>query len=281
MNLSLMTRFLFCRAKKYIPLNHECIQLLHHASVFDLNLVLLLIGDRKRTILRGVWVNFSTEIKTAYQSFLRMCYEKCLLWAYDGYENELAAEQSENALNALKPLLSPGLDFESFKDFYMLWKQATCSPSRHLPIPRTQKIIPYHFSLWNKFKGGSDTTLTKLFWNAKHYVPSLSPASNAISQLFRFMAVTLYRCDAVMSSNENLDRYPTLESWRHSNQLRNKSFQHFLREITSNYLNEPEPVRESSAPTVVARTSRNRVAQVEATWASEQTCKTPGKNAEK
>ena len=161
-------------------------------------------------------------------------------------------------LNAIKPLLSPGLDFESFKDFYMLWKQATCSPSRHLPIPRTQKIIPCHFSLWNKFKGGSDT-ITKLFWNSKHYVPSVSPASNAVSQLFRFMAVTLYRCDAVMSSHENLERYPTLESWRHSNQVRNKSFQHFLREITSTYLNEPEPVRGSTVPTVVGRTSRNRV----------------------
>ena len=178
-----MKSFHLYRAKKFIPSSHECIQILHHAYVYDLDIILLLIGDKKGTILRGIWVQFDREIMDAYDNFITRCYEESLKWAY-ATEHEDAGE-TENATNleALKPFLPSSIDFESFKDYFHLWKQATNSIDSRLPIPSTKYIIPYHFAKWNKFKGGSDT-ITKLFWNANHYVPSDKPAAYAVSRLF-------------------------------------------------------------------------------------------------
>ena len=54
------------------------IQILHHAFVYDLSLVLLLIGDSKGMILRGIYVEFDDEIKAAYNIFLTRCYDESL-----------------------------------------------------------------------------------------------------------------------------------------------------------------------------------------------------------
>ena len=217
----------------------------------------------------------------AYDNFMTRCYEESLKWAY-ATEHEDAGE-TENATNleALKPFLPSSIDFESFKDYFHLWKQATNSIDSRLPIPSTKYIIPYHFAKWNKFKGGSDT-ITKLFWNANHYVPSDKPAAYAVSRLFRFLAAILYRCDAVMTSKQDLASYHSLLGWRRANNTRQTSFSSFLRNMSSSYLSHKEETLNQrvsiSSLGYQRRASRSRVRQVEATWASQPTLKTPKKN---
>lgn len=110
--------FLVSRAKTYIPSNHECIQILHHAFVYNIKLVLLLIGNKKGTILRGVWVIFHDEIMMAYDHFLSRCHDLCLKWAYDGLdESSIPNEDEDIDFNFIKKLLPPGVDFEGFLDF--------------------------------------------------------------------------------------------------------------------------------------------------------------------
>ena len=137
----------------------------------------------------------------AYKVFLRQCYDVSLKWAYS-----LESEEEYATLQAMKSLLPVSIDFESFEDYYHLWKQSTSTSDSRLPLPPTNYIIPYHFAKWNKFKGGSDT-LTKLFWNSNHYVPSDTPAAYAVSRLIRFLAAMLYRCDAMMTSKVDLNYY--------------------------------------------------------------------------
>ncbi len=144
-------------------------------------------------------------------------------------------------MQTLQSLLPPCVDYDSFEDYFHLWKKATNSADSYLPIPPTEYIIPYHFAKWNKFKGGSDT-LTKLFWNSKHYVPSDQPAAYAISRLFRFIAAILFRCDSIMTSKEDLDNYPSLRHWRNANNSRQMSFDTFLRSLVTTYFGRKEEI---------------------------------------
>jgi len=268
------------RAKRFILSNHECIQILHHAFVYDLKVILLLIGDKKGTILRGVWVRFNQTIMTAYGEFLDRCYNESLKWAYHDMHDEEDVLQDEDSLNIIKPFLPKEVDFESFADFFNLWKNAVNGCTEHLPIPPTKTIVPFHFAKWNKFKGGSDT-MTKLFWNTKHYVPSASPSSSAVSQLFRFLAVTMYRIDAVMTSKEDLNSFQSLYAWRKANQARQSSFEKFLRDLVEAASKKSSGVQNPSSLLSVdqnSRSTRFRVNQVEVQWGSEQTFHTPARN---
>ena len=269
------------RAKRFILSNHECVQILHHAFVYDLKLVLLLIGDKKGTILRAVWVGFDETILTAYGEFLDRCYNESLKWAYHDLHEEGDVFQEEDSLNLIKPFLPKEVDFESFADFFNLWKNAVNGDDEHLPIPPTKTIMPFHFSKWNKFKGGSDT-MTKLLWNTKHYVPSASPSSNAVSQLFRFLAVMMYRVDAVMNSKEDLNLFPTLYAWRKTNQARQSSFEKFLRDVveaSSKQYSVPHNPSSLHSLDLNSRSTRFRINQVEVQWGSEQTFRTPVRKA--
>ena len=158
-------------------------------------------------------------------------------WAYDNNRNEDydGISNRGSSLEDLRPFLPSSVDFESFRDYFELWKEATNSSHSRLPIPPTNYIIPYHFAKWNKFKGGSDT-ITKLFWNANHFVPSDTPSAYAISRLFRFLAVLIYRCDAVMGCKEDLDFYQSLMRWRQANNRRQASFDIFLRATSHSYV---------------------------------------------
>lgn len=138
-------------AKRFIPSSHECIQILHHALVYELDLVLLLIGDKKRSIVRGIWVSFNEEIMASYEAFLARCYEESLKWAYENEEGHGNARESSH-FHFINPFLPKGVDFESFLDFFHLWNQSSNSTTSRLPIPPNEKIIPYHFATWNKLK---------------------------------------------------------------------------------------------------------------------------------
>lgn len=189
----------------FIRSNHELLQILHHATVYKLKLVLLLIGD-KRSIIRGIWVKFDVTILSCYESLLSSLYDKTLSWAYNRNYN------MSSILSSIEGCIPPTIGLEGMIDFIELWRAIFDDPCR-LPIPQSTNIIPYHFSKWNKSKGGSNT-ITKLFWTAKHNPPNSCPSTNAIAQILRFLGVILFRCDAVMTSKEDLNKYRDLKNWR-------------------------------------------------------------------
>jgi len=130
------------RAHELISSTHELVQVLHHAMVYSLNLVLLIICD-KRTILRGIWIKFDEEVVKKYEMFLANIYYHTFQWAYD--ITKTIAETREE----VQDCLPKQCDMEGYLEYYGIWKEMF-KPGNYLPIPPTLKIVPYHFSKWNK-----------------------------------------------------------------------------------------------------------------------------------
>jgi len=143
--IDIKSRLFDFSAHRYIKSVHELLQILHHATVYDLQVVLLLIGDR-HSIIRGVYVYFDEAIRSSYEKFLNIMYDNTLTWAYDNHNN------SNSALIDMHQFIPSHVGKEAFMDFYELWKTIMSSPTK-LPIPQSTHILPAHFSLWNKMKG--------------------------------------------------------------------------------------------------------------------------------
>ena len=62
------------RLSKVTVFTHELVQCFHHATIHDLNCVLLLIGDRSSRTLVGIWIKYDAMIKAARQRFLDVAY---------------------------------------------------------------------------------------------------------------------------------------------------------------------------------------------------------------
>lgn len=171
--------------KDYVTCIHELVQLLHHAYVYDFKRMLLLIGDDKANVIRGIWLNISSEIRSSYGHLLQFIFDMALKWAYDGI---LPAEKNlDEELSLIK-----GLDLQSFLTHYSIWRQVTTKLPA--PLPALERIIPRVFSAWNSVKGGSDTT-TKLLWQVKqgHLIPC---DSSQVCSIFAF-----YMCTCVILCN--------------------------------------------------------------------------------
>ena len=113
----------YCRIKctdpefsDYITSSHEAIQCLHHAYLYDINFVCLVIGDRNGNLEAGIFVEFTKYLKESYGKVLQDLYNFGLEWVYkididsdDWPENEIKA--------SLHRLDSP-MSYESFERPY-------------------------------------------------------------------------------------------------------------------------------------------------------------------
>ena len=159
--------FLFSNLKDYVDSKHEIVQILHHAFAYNLKKILLLIGDQKARIIRGLWITIPAQLKNHYGLLLQQVYDMSLKWAYEATDNFPEVVVREE----LVPMKN--IDYESFIDFFKLWRFVNTKMPK--PLPRIERIIPRVFATWNCMKGGSDTT-TKLLCSVKegHLVPTKS-----------------------------------------------------------------------------------------------------------
>ena len=66
---------------------HELVQCLHHTTVYELNCILLLIGDCTGRIIMGMWIKYDAMIKSAHQISLDIANEHRLKWAHKDIDN--------------------------------------------------------------------------------------------------------------------------------------------------------------------------------------------------
>ena len=66
---------------KYIPRNHEDLQLLHHVYTHDARTGVLLIGNTK-TLMNGIYVDYPGELLNAHGDIIDYLYNRHLSWAY-------------------------------------------------------------------------------------------------------------------------------------------------------------------------------------------------------
>ena len=193
----------------------ELFQLLHHAYVYNVNKVLLIVGSN-RNFLFAVEVEFNDDLLSAYDMLIELFYKK---WFHIFFVNNLAdlpIEQIESALkirNATKAAKDV-VDRHSFITNYKLWRSLNVKiPSGiSFPLPPMAMVIPFINAFWNSTKGPSDT-MTRLLDSCEENLGIRTPQSVAVARLFNLMAVAFHRSVQVATSK---DDYNSIESFRNA-----------------------------------------------------------------
>jgi hypothetical protein len=114
----------YCRIKctdpefsDYITSSHEAIQCLHHAYLYDINFVCLVIGDRNGNLEAGIFVEFTKELKESYgRKVLQDLYNFGLEWVY---KSDIDSDDwPENEIKASLHRLDSPMSYESFERPY-------------------------------------------------------------------------------------------------------------------------------------------------------------------
>mmetsp|Transcript_7145 Transcript_7145/g.10465 ORF Transcript_7145/g.10465 Transcript_7145/m.10465 type:complete len:544 (+) Transcript_7145:549-2180(+) len=233
--------------RSYIKSSHEIIQILHHAYVYNFDEVMLVAVDDSGGIVMGVTVSFDDELKSAYGNVLRAIVKFSMSFVYrvgtstTSYRNTSAAGWTLDSLDPVdrrcfrRALQSMNIPEDAFVESFKLWKAF-----RRLkrPLPRSARIIPLLFSVWNAFKGGSDT-ITKIMDSVPFMVPTVSstksPAqAKVVGRQLLTLFVPLLRLYQIGTAPKDLDEYETLLAWQESASKR-CTFRQIL-QIFKNYL---------------------------------------------
>jgi len=96
------------KLRVYIPSSHEAIQILHHALHYNVDEVMLVIGDNSGRIIMGVTVVFPQRLRLAYDNVLSAIGRFALMWAYKPDYN---IEEDSIVCRAIQSL---GMDMADF-----------------------------------------------------------------------------------------------------------------------------------------------------------------------
>eukprot|EP00978_Attheya_sp_CCMP212_P016957 scaffold44858_cov49-Attheya_sp.AAC.2 len=118
---------------------HALIQILHHAYVYNLRYILLVIGNSKTQIINGVWVKFDDKLKDTYGQLLKEIYKRCLLWAYEPGATPISKEVVTSAIKSSKQLKGR-VDWESFQGHFALWRYVSTNIPGPLPYISILKL---------------------------------------------------------------------------------------------------------------------------------------------
>ena len=195
----------------YLPRDCERYQILHHAYVYDLHKVVLIVGDDHSEIIQSTIVKFPREIRDQYGYVLAKVKDMGLYWVYNDTSNideipeeVLSIADDLKCLNGREALLSA---------FY-LWKRIM---SMSLPLPVLLRIIPIYCAYWNQVKSLSDTS-TLFMEECKIVVPTVytNASTIAASRIIQLLFVTVHRLCHIVSSKDTNDNYGTLERYRNA-----------------------------------------------------------------
>jgi hypothetical protein len=191
----------------------ERFQLLHHAYVYDLEAVVIAIGDSQSEILRSAIVDFSARLKMHYGNVLRKLKDIGLSWAYP--ENPVSYNQVLDIPSEVMELAStiPTINGEeTLQGTLNLWYAISGMPK---PIPSLVRIIPSIYAFWNVVKGGSDTT-TKLMDSCLIQIPKIymNTESVAVTRCLMLVMVCNLRLMQVFTAKSDINFYPSLLHYR-------------------------------------------------------------------
>ena len=200
---------------KYVQRNSERMQLLHQAATLDLNKGVLLIGNDKGHIIRGIWIKFPTEVIDSYRLCMKDVHQSTFQFTTEAL---LGDEDPEHYISpTLKLNIEKAIrkqcyvDNSSFIYNFKLWVAM-----RKLPIPLkcSNKVLPKLASLWNRSKNGSDVA-TGVMRGAWYPLPigARSPQALVIQRIFFLMQVNImkisntlsYKCNGTV--REDIDKF--------------------------------------------------------------------------
>jgi hypothetical protein len=261
----------------------EALQILHHAFVYDVRYVLLLMGNDTADIISGIFVKFDISLKEAWKCVLRDMGRLSLKWAYyDGTRNgpNFDREFIDPVLARIKlhNKKDGALDFASFHQWVLLWYDIRFRKA--LPLPPIARIIPFAISMWNAFKGGSDT-LTKLIWNADYDPPTDDIQAHAVARLLLLSVTVIHRLRHMATAKADLNFYRSLRHYRNAANKR-ASFHKTLLDLSMRFGGDPRvsgAVFAGLPPTVSTRARTRFAPLVENIMGGVTIGKTPVRNA--
>ena len=188
-----------------IPDASERLQILHHCYTYSVNVIFFVVGDT-RTIIRGVFVNFSNSILYAYEDLMEELYELALR---PFYENTEWPFQFKRAVDqSISKHRSRLVDHHSFFQRLSVYK---CLMD-FIPLPKC-KVIPLACSIWNAQKYLSDQA-TQMIWKNELYIPQSSPQLEATLRMMFFLpSYELHRILQMISCTKN---YSSLLAYRNA-----------------------------------------------------------------
>jgi len=198
----------------------EALQILHHAFVYDVAWVLLLIGDNFSRIIAGIFVKFDEPLKIAWGKVLQDMHRLSIGFIYErpGSPFNCSAEQLAVLGQVLPMVKTSGaaLDIHSFEQFVKVWRTVRLVWPK--PLPPISKLLPLIFAKWNAIKGGSDT-ITKLIWSAMYSPPNRCIQAHAIARILLLLCIQIHRANQIATSKPNLP-YKSLLHFRNANNKR-------------------------------------------------------------
>lgn len=216
------------RASRYVHKSDERFQLLHHAYVYGLSRIALIVGNNSGKVISGTIVNYSNDGLEKYGTVVDKLKDLTLAWAYDTPASGLIIPPDVIAASKQVPAIN---GTEALYGTVKLW-QAMFSDITILPYPVLKRIIPATHAQWNITKGGSDT-ITKIvdecFLNPpKQHTNFESVAvsrciSNLLATVLKLLHVTTAKDDLVSS-------YSTLQHYRNASSKR-ATFKSMLRRV--------------------------------------------------
>jgi len=199
------------RIRDYVESKHELIQIIHHATMYEVKFVLLLIGNWDGVIEAGIWVEFDLPTQQDYLNVLQDLYLSTLQWIYEPKATAVKCPSDSELLRMFKEMKGMDVTMESFQRHVALFKVAN---KMDLPIPPCARIIPVHHAVWNPGKHVSDTK-TKMIDSLDYDVPSNARTgqSEATARMLLYDVCQIHSLLQVLST-KSLNNYSSLQSCR-------------------------------------------------------------------
>ena len=212
----------------------ELFQVIQHAYVYDLDAVVLAIGDSQSELIRSAIIDFSTEFRRHFGNVLRKMKDITLDWAYmhpaQSNGRRQVVEIPERIFNIADKIKHIN-GSETLQGTANVWYSLACLPK---PFPSLVRLIPAIYAFWNAVKSGSDTT-TKIMDDCLLRIPKsyLNAETVAVNRLLSINLVVVHRLSQTFSAKEDLGFYSCLHSYRkdasqrltfHSNLLKCRHF---------------------------------------------------------
>jgi len=212
------------RFRALIDSRAEAVQLVHHAAVYGLKHVLLLVGDQVR-VLFGYWVSFEPETLAHYRRVLHDLYRSVLLWAYDD-----TVPVPRDDIAAALARLPRGVDLQSFDYTLAVWRELE---RKEFPLPPTRKVLPMQVGFWNTFKGAADVATRVVSANdapMPHGADVATPQSIVAKRIIMLGVANLHRALQLLSSRSSAAEFDSVRAFRNANNKR-RSFHRTLLQV--------------------------------------------------
>jgi hypothetical protein len=244
--------------KKRVTKNKEAVQILHHAYVFNFDVVVLVIGDTNR-VRKGIFVEFTPYHKAMYGFVLEGIYKESLSWLYEPREGE--EKYSELQIRSELEALPRNVPYRAYLDHLALWTRLNLTPPEDFifPLPPCRRIIPTQCAFWNASKGGSDS-ISKLIWHNLYDPPKhfTTPQTVVISRMLLILEVCVHRLLQHMSAKEDLSAYYSLTDYRNTANKRTSSFRETLKRSKRWFVDRRKELSEQEFPINILRSEKNK-----------------------